>query len=260
MRKKIQFLSIICALFCFSSIIAQERNGEYYQIRTYTFESEAQETITDNYLKTAFIPGLKRQGIKDIGVFKLRAGYNINANKIFVLIPFSNLEQFANVEEKLTKDAAYLSAAKDYLEASHKELPYKRINSTLLKAFKDMPVMKPSTVGGDRKNRVYELRSYEGPNEAHYIRKVHMFNEGGEITLFDNLGFNAVFYGDVISGDKMPNLMYMTTFENMEVRDALWKKFVDSDKWKEISVLPQYQNTVSHADIMLLFPTDYSDY
>ncbi|MEP1017429.1 NIPSNAP family protein, partial [Maribacter dokdonensis] len=77
---------------------------------------------------------------------------------------------------------------------------------------------------------------------------------------FENLGFNAVFYADVISGDKMPNLMYMTTFNNMKERDALWKNFGSSDKWKEISVLDKYQNTVSHADIHLLYPTEYSDY
>jgi hypothetical protein len=36
---------------------------------------------------------------------------------------------------------------------------------------------------------------------------------GGEVPLFVRLGFNAVFYGEVIVGSHMPNLMYMTTFE-----------------------------------------------
>ena len=129
-----------------------------------------------------------------------------------------------------------------------------------MRAFSDMPVMRPSSVDGERKNRVYELRSYEGPTETMYHRKVDMFNEGGEVELFENLGFNAVFYADVISGDKMPNLMYMTTFSDMDKRNALWKNFVDSDKWKEISVMDKYVNTVSNADIFLLYPTEYSDY
>ncbi|MCW5518043.1 NIPSNAP family protein [Muriicola sp. Z0-33] len=260
---KRNFLSVattIFLLFFTLSISAQQDQREYYQIKTYTFDSETQEGVTDNYLQNAYLPALKRQGISNIGVFKLRSGYNITANKTYVLIPFSNLELFNAVSEKLAKDAAYLEAGKEYLEASHDKAPYSRVSSTLLRAFKDMPKMKPSALSGERKDRVYELRSYEGPNETYYQRKVHMFNEGGEITLFDDLGFNAVFYGDVISGDKMPNLMYMTTFKDMETRNALWKDFVDADKWKEISVLPQYKNTVSHADIMLLYPTDYSDY
>ena len=260
MKQKLFLATTICTLFFSAILISQESKREYYQIKTYIFDSEAQEKVTDKYLKDAFLPALKRQGISDIGVFKLRPGYNITTNKTYVLIPFANLDLFNAVEDKLAGDNVYLNAGKEYLEASYKEPPYKRVKSTLIRAFKDMPKMKPSEVSGDRKDRVYELRSYEGPNETYYRRKVHMFNEGGEIELFENLGFNAVFYGDAISGDKMPNLIYMTTFKDMETRDALWKDFVASDKWKEISVLPQYENTVSHADIMLLYPTAYSDY
>ncbi len=87
-----------------------------------------------------------------------------------------------------------------------------------------------------------------------------MFNEGGEITLFDELGFNAVFYGEVLSGSQMPNLMYMTTFANQESRDAHWKLFVDSSTWKTLSAMPEYQNNISHMDIQFLYPTEYSDY
>ena len=87
-----------------------------------------------------------------------------------------------------------------------------------------------------------------------------MFNAGGEVKLFDRLKFNAVFYGEVISGSKMPNLMYMTTFTDQTSRDEHWEAFVDSPEWKEISVLSKYENTVSHADIYFLYPTAYSDY
>ncbi|MFK7920761.1 MAG: NIPSNAP family protein, partial [Bacteroidia bacterium] len=115
-------------------------------------------------------------------------------------------------------------------------------------------------VEGTRAERVYELRSYESATEDLYRRKVDMFNAGGEVTLFDDLGFNAVFYAEVLSGDKMPNLMYMTTFSDMESRDAHWKAFVASPVWEKLKAMDKYQNTVSHADIMLLFPTEYSDY
>lgn len=86
-----------------------------------------------------------------------------------------------------------------------------------------------------------------------------MFNEGGEIDLFKRLGFNAVFYSSVISGAKMPNLMYMTTFENKAARDAHWKTFVEDPFWKKLSAMPEYQHNVSHIDITFLHPTDYSD-
>jgi hypothetical protein len=50
-----------------------------------------------------------------------------------------------------------------------------------------------------------------------------MFNLGDEIRLFKKLGFNAVFYGEVLSGAQMPNLMFMTSFNNMAAHDQHWK-------------------------------------
>tara|TARA_R110002051_G_scaffold255120_2_gene314220 strand:- start:56289 stop:57071 length:783 start_codon:yes stop_codon:yes gene_type:complete len=250
-------LFLLAVITTFSSF-AQEK--EYYELKTYTIKNETQEKMVDDYLKKAYLPALKRMGIENIGVFKVRPDKFKVSNKIYVLIPFQSLAEFDKLEAMLAVDKTHLSVGAEYILATHDKKPFERINSVLLRAFPDMPKMKPSEVEGSRPDRVYELRSYEGPTEAMYRRKVDMFNEGGEVELFDSLGFNAVFYADVISGDKMPNLIYMTTFTNMEKRDALWKDFVDSDKWKEISVMDKYLNTVSHADIDLLYPTAYSDY
>ena len=106
--------------------------------------------------------------------------------------------------------------------------------------------------------RVYELRSYEAYSEEIFKNKVEMFNEGGEVILFNRLGFNAVFYASVISGSKMPNLMYMTTFEDMASRDEHWKAFSDDAEWKRLSAMEKYQKNVSKIDILFLRPTDYS--
>jgi hypothetical protein len=87
-----------------------------------------------------------------------------------------------------------------------------------------------------------------------------MFNEGGEMEIFTRLNFNPVFYSEVVAGGKMPNLMYMTTFENKEDRDAHWDAFRVDPAWKRMSSLPEYQNNVSHSDITFLRPADYSDF
>ena len=72
-----------------------------------------------------------------------------------------------------------------------------------------------------------------------------MFNKGNEIALFNRLGFNAVFYGEVLVGSKMPNLMYMTSFENRASRDAHWKAFSEDPEWKKLSAMSEYKNNVS---------------
>ena len=238
----------------------QTPTREYYQLKEYSFATESQELATDDYLENAFLPALKRQGIENIGVFKSRITEEDTIQRTFVLIPFTSLAQFGGVEDKLAQDQVYQAAGGEYLEASHENPPYQRISSTVLRAFSDMPMMNPSVVEGPRAERIYELRSYESSNETYYINKVDMFNAGGEIKLFERLDFNAVFYAEVLSGPQMPNLIYMTTFPNMEDRDEHWKAFVDAPEWKEMSSLPKYQNNVSAADIYLLYPTEYSDY
>ncbi len=108
---------------------------------------------------------------------------------------------------------------------------------------------------------LYELRSYESPTEELHRLKVEMFNEGGEIDLFKRLDFQAVFYANVLSGSRMPNLVYMVVFENAAARDEHWKAFSASKEWKTISVDPKYRNniSVSHIDSILMHRTAYSD-
>lgn len=243
-----------------SSFHAQEDKRQYYQLKTYTLSNEKQEAVMDAYLKNAYLPALKRANIENVGIFKLRPSNYLTANKIYVLIPFESMEQFLTLDNMLAQDKSYISEGMAYIKAKYDDPPYERINSTLMRAFTEMPQMRASEIEGPRKDRVYELRSYESPTEATYQNKVDMFNAGGEVELFESLGFNAVFYAEVISGYRMPNLMYMTTFPNMEKRDALWEAFSNSPVWNKIKSDPQYQNNMKKADKILLYPTEYSDY
>jgi len=258
MQKPIITLLLIFSIAFTSS--SQDEKREFYQLKTYTLADEKQEGIMDAYLKDAYLPALKRVGIENVGVFKFRPNNYLIANKIYVLIPFKSMEQFITLDDMLAQDKTYISTGTDYIKAKYDDPPYERINSTLMKAFTEMPLMKASEVKGPRKDRVYELRSYESSTENIYKNKVDMFNAGGEVELFESLGANAVFYAEVLSGDSMPNLVYMTTYPNMEARNKLWDAFRSSDVWVKLKSDPKYQNNVSKADILLLYPTEYSDY
>ncbi|CAM4252195.1 NIPSNAP family protein [Zobellia roscoffensis] len=262
MKNSIQssFVTLILIFGLVFSVNAQDKEREFYQLKTYTLKDVNQEKVVDTYLKDAYLPALKRIGLENVGVFKLIPKDDIDALKIYVLIPFKSLDQFLTLDSMLAQDKTYISAGAGYINAKHDNAPYERISSTLMKAFSEMPTMEASKITSKRKDRVYELRSYESATEAIYQNKVDMFNIGGEVELFESLGFNAVFYAEVISGDRMPNLMYMTTFENMESRDAHWDAFRTAPKWLKLKVDPNYQNNVSKADILLLYPTAYSDY
>ncbi len=250
---------------CNSSVTSPESAtaevvSQYYQLTTYRFDSEDQQAVTEGYLKDAFLPAAKRLEIGPIGVFKPRPESADSTLSIRVLIPFSSLEGYASFAASLLADSAYLADGTTYLEATHDNAPYHRKEVVLTKAFSEMPVMAVPQLDGPKADRIYELRSYESATEAIFQNKVDMFNAGGEVTLFDKLGFNAVFYSEVIAGPVMPNLMYMTTHADSASRKANWDSFVNSPEWKAMSSDPRYQNNVSHIDIYFLYPTSYSEY
>lgn len=233
---------------------------EFYSIRIYQLKTGQQESRVDSFLQYALLPALHRQGIADIGVFKGIGNDTAALRRIYVFMPLKSLEQFATLPRLLAKDPKFLAEGKSYFDAGYDDPPYVRVESILLRAFPDMPGhANPWASRGFSPDRVYELRSYEGPTEQYFANKVQMFNQGGEITLFDKLDFHAVFYASVLSGSHMPNLMYMTSFENMTARDDHWKTFGSDPTWKQLSSSPQYQHNVSHIDDIFLHAAPYSD-
>jgi hypothetical protein len=249
---------VLCAFAVTSATVAPKR--EYYEIKVYTITSKAQEEKVEQFLKGAYLPALHRAGISKIGVFKPVEADTVNfGKKIFVLIPFSSLEQFGRLEETLNKDKQFEAAGSAYLNAPFNDLPFARQESILLYAFSGMPQMEVPKHATPPNERIYELRSYEGHTEKIFKNKVKMFNDGDEVGLFKRLGFNAVFYAEVISGSRMPNLMYMTTFPNKASRDEHWKAFTSDPQWVKLKAMPEYQNNVSKIDIYFLHPTEYSD-
>jgi len=256
-----KILVLMIAVMQFSFIYANKGDArEFYQLTIYHFKDAAQEKMIDNYLQTALLPALHKMGTAKVGVFKLIGNDTLKDKLLYVFLPIKSLDQVTKISAKLADDATYQSAGADYINAIYTAAPYVRMETILLHAFPLVPKMRLPNLHAANKDRVYELRSYESASEKIFKNKVQMFNEGGEVDLFKRLNFNAVFYSEVIAGGKMPNLMYMTTFENMADRDAHWKSFVDDPFWKKLSAMPEYQNNVSHIDISFLRPTEYSDF
>jgi hypothetical protein len=233
---------------------------EFYQLTVYHFGTTEQEKALDNYLQSALLPALHRLGMLQVGVFKALANDTATDKILYVLTIIPSLDMATKLPLKLQGDKTYLKAGAEYIEAKYTAPAYHRMETILLQAFPLAPQLQTPVLKAPKKDRVYELRSYESATEKIFANKVHMFNEGDEVGLFKRLNFNASFYASVIAGGKMPNLMYMTSFENMADRDAHWKSFVEDPHWKKISTMPEYQHNVSHADIIFLRPAPYSDF
>ena len=255
---KTRALTVILLFTLLQCVCAKGR--DFYQIQVYHLSGKSQEQSVDNYLKLSYIPALHRVGINTVGVFKPIASDTTSGKQIIVWIPLSSLNQLDKLQHSLAKDELYQTTAGDFLKAPFDQVPFKRKESILLKAFPGAPKFQIPEFATKPSERIYELRSYEGPTEYLFSQKLKMFNKGGEIELFKTLDFNAVFYAEVISGSLMPNLMYMTTFADNSAHDAHWKAFINHPDWKILSSLPEYQHTVSRIIKILLSPTDYSDF
>lgn len=234
---------------------------QYYEIRIYQIADKSQEARVDAFLKDAYIPALHRAGITKVGVFKPVETDTASFGKlVYVFIPLKTLDDLANLPGIIGKDQVYIQAGKSFTDAPFDNPPYSRLQTIILKAFLNMPQFVAPDFKNPVNDRIYELRSYESATEAKAAKKIDMFNQGGEIALFDKLKFNAVFYGEALAGVQMPNLMYMTTFQDQKTHDELWKAFGGSPEWKKLSGLEEYKNTVSKVHIYLLHPTSYSDF
>jgi hypothetical protein len=253
-------LALLVIAFLVTVNRAEASGKTWYQLTVYHYTTEAQEQVLDTYFQQALLPALHRQQIKQVGVFKAISNDTSALKKLYVLIPFSSFEVITAVPSKLQNDKEYQTKGATYINAVYSAAPYTRMETILLQAFTLAPSLELPQLKSPKKERVYELRSYESATEKIFQNKVHMFNEGDEIGLFKRLNFNAVFYAEVIAGSKMPNLMYMTSFENKADRDEHWKNFGADPSWKKLSAMPEYKNNVSHIDITFMRPAEYSDY
>ncbi len=230
----------------------------YYQIKVYYFKNKEQESRLNQYFEKAFVPAAHRAGITRVGIFK--SFDEDTLRRFFVFVPVQSLSELEKFEQKLSADQLYIKEGSDFIQAGYKNSPYKRIETILLRAFPNMTEPALSGLTGNKADRFYELRSYESPTEKYYAQKVKMFNTGGEINIFKRLNFNAIFYADVIAGAHMPNLMYLTTFNNKADRDKHWKDFDGDSEWQVLKAKDEYQNTISGAELIFLHPTAYSDF
>lgn len=259
MKTSIRLVFAMLLLVSVTGLTAKPDKRAYYEIKLYRLANNEQVQKVDDFLKKAYLPALHRAGISKVGVYHPVGNDTSSDKKIYVFIPLPSLESMSTIEELLVKDPQLQKDGDAYWNAAFNNTMYKRIENIVLKAFPLMPSFSEPNLTGNKTERVYELRSYEGGSEQLYRQKVKMFNTGGEIALFKRLNFNAVFYAEVIAGSHMPNLMYMTSFNNMAERDAHWKIFGADPEWTKLKVMPEYLNTVSRNDTQLLNPAEFSE-
>lgn len=247
---------IVPAIAIASKNSGMEKNpgNEFYELRVYTLKNASQQKLIEDYFQNAAIPALNKLGSKNVGVFTEQQPEG--QSKIYVLIPYNSAEDFINVNNKLTNDVSYKQAGAAYLNAPATEPAYERIQSSFLKAFSGMPKLQVPP----NKQRIFELRRYESASEEAGKKKIEMFNDAGEISIFKRVGLTPVFFGETLIGEMRPNLTYMLTFDDMAEHDKNWKAFGGDPEWNRIKAIPEYADAkiVSGITRTFLLPTSFS--
>ena len=233
----------------------------FYELRRYHFASPEKQKAYDQFLKDVAVPAYNRAGVEPVGVFQILAKDNLRSNikedstDLIVFLPHKNFESVVTLENRLLADKKYQSDGKAILtETKKSDVAYARYESTLLLAMEGAPRIAPPPKNPDR---VFELRTYESPNNERHLNKLSMFN-AGEFEVFKKANMPGVFFGGAIVGERMPQLTYMVAHQNREAATANWRAFGGVPEWKKLSGDPQYKNNVSNITNPFIRPTEAS--
>lgn len=226
---------------------------DYYELRRFILDTQEQKEGLDAFLKNAFILAANRQGIKPVGVFYPDKGLS----PVYMLLRYPSLETVGSLLDDLASDWELLEKGAEFIHAPASAPAFKRMESSLMVAFSGMPRMETPV---KNPGRVFQLRTYESPSVKAGLKKIEMFNDAGEISIFREVGLNPVFFGQTLVGDKLPNLTYMLGFKSMEEQQASWKRFGAHPEWKRLSKMPEYADKEILCGItnLPLIPAPYS--
>jgi hypothetical protein len=240
---------------------AASSSKELLELRLYKFSSPAKQQAFDSFLGRVAIPAVNRAGIRPVGVFKLLKADNADlkleadSTDLYILLPHKSMDSVVNLIDRLTEDSSFINNAGELVEAPKSDPAYTRFESSLFLGFDNAPKVEVPTKAA---SRLMQLRIYESHNDERALKKIEMFNTGGEIAIFRRCGLPIVFFGQALVGSKLPNLTYMLSFEDEAAMKKGWANFGQDPDWKTLRDDPQYRDTVSTITNLVLRPASSS--
>jgi hypothetical protein len=225
------------------------------ELRYFHLRSGRQVQRTTDYLQHGWVPAAERAGVRPVGCFN--AVIAPDTPFVLTLASYPSLAALETAREKLSADKELQAAADEYNSLT--ELSYIRMESSLLWAFPSFPAVTPPPVGENRASYIFELRTYESPNEKGQARKIKMFGDG-EFGIFRRLNMLPVFAGQTIVGTHMPSLTYMLAFPDLAARDKGWTAFSADPEWQKLRTVPGMADAdlVSNISNAIVRPLPFS--
>lgn len=229
--------------------------NQYFELEWFRLRNGTQPQRANDFFSKVYVPAVKRLSLPTVGFFQGVVGEH--TQDILMLIVHPSLESVESMNDRLGGDAEYQKGAEAYLSSA--DLPYGRRDTSLLKAFDAMPALVAPPAKTHGGSRIFELRTYESNTSLTLKRKIKMFADG-EIAIFKRLNMTPVFFGQTIIGRNMPNLTYMLCYDDLAMREKVWRDFGADPEWQKMRSAAGNSDAeiVSNISNMLLRPTAYS--
>ena len=245
---------------------------EFYELRCYHLKADirlkanADSALLDSYLEHAFLPALRKLGVKNTGVFTELEVDKKNVTRapmvdspVWVLMTHPTLDTYVKVTAELNADPGVLRAGSNYMKVPKSAPAFERIDSWLYRAFAGMPKLSVPAFSKQRvPTRVFEMRDYESHSEERAIVKMEMF-DNGEIEVMQEIGLDPVMFAQALSGPNLPHLRYITSGPDLESHLESWKKFGPHPIWQKLNNDPYYADSTSRNTARFLTPKPYSE-
>ena len=248
-------ISPVAGMLSSKQTAIQEKQQYFEWIRYHLPLGNRQRWVQDYYRDVA-IPALNRAGINNIGVFTVRHG--TNEPTLHVIIPHPTLDSIETVNDKLLEDKSFVENGSRFLSSPTNEMAFVSMEKTIMKAFTHLPEMLIPKQKQENRSRIFQVRVYEAPSLTALKRKIHMFNEGGEIAIFQKVGLQPILFGETIAGNMMPNLMYIMAFDDFTDMTRGWDRFRVDPDWIRLRDDPYYADTVSRINDWIWNPAAFS--
>ncbi len=224
----------------------------YYKLRN---SPDNQRQRLTQFLEHTYVPALKKAGIGPVGVFA--SSVAPDSPFLMLVIQHASMAGFEQGRDKLAGDVDFAKALESF--NAQPGLSYERGERMLLRAFEGMPQMEVPPTDAKRAPRIFEVRMYESNNLSTLRRKMNMFNTA-EIGVFRRLGMQPVFFGEMVVGPKLPNLVYMLGYDDLAAREKAWRAFGGDAEWKKLRDTPGWADAeiVSNITNFLVTPLSFS--
>ena len=226
-----------------------------YELRYFRMRNGVQIQRTSDFLAKFYLPAAQRLGIGPVGFFN--AVIAQQSPFVLSLTSYSSIAAMETALEKMAVDKEFQKGLGDFNSAG--ELSYIRMENSVLRAFDSIPGIEVPSGDAKRAPRIFELRTYESPNTKASKTKIKMFDDA-EIKIFRRCGMLPVFFGETLIGRNLPNLTYMLAYDDLAMRDRVWKTFGADPEWQKLRSTPGLTDPeiVSNISNSILRPMPFS--